>query len=179
MKSESEVAQSCPTLQDPMDCTLPGSSAHGIFQARVLEWGAIAFSELSPLGSFIFSCLLILIFLFFCCCKLFSYSVSLVFQLELSMRPQKSVCELSGGSGACQLASSHTRDFKITEQGHLPQGLSWLSWFSLDCSFSTMRKYIPHFSLVCLFKECCLASRTSVCRGSKGYGRVVNILFFS
>ena len=46
MKSESEVAQSCPTLRDPMDCSLPGSSAHGIFQARVLEWGAIAFSEL-------------------------------------------------------------------------------------------------------------------------------------
>ena len=44
MKSESEVAQSCPTLSDPMDCSLPGSSAHGIFQARVLEWGAIAFS---------------------------------------------------------------------------------------------------------------------------------------
>ena len=45
MKSESEVAQSCPTLSDPMDCSLPGSSIHGIFQARVLEWGAIAFSE--------------------------------------------------------------------------------------------------------------------------------------
>ena len=43
-ESESEVAQSCPTLSDPMDCSLPGSSAHGIFQARVLEWGAIAFS---------------------------------------------------------------------------------------------------------------------------------------
>ena len=43
VKSESEVAQSCPTLCDPMDCILPGSSAHGIFQARVLEWGAIAF----------------------------------------------------------------------------------------------------------------------------------------
>ena len=42
---ESEVAQSCPTLGDPMDCSLPGSSIHGIFQARVLEWGAIAFSE--------------------------------------------------------------------------------------------------------------------------------------
>ena len=42
--SESEVAQSCPTLSDPMDCSLPGSSIHGIFQARVLEWGAIAFS---------------------------------------------------------------------------------------------------------------------------------------
>ena len=45
VKSESEVAQSCPTLRDRMDCSLPGSSVHGIFQARVLEWGAIAFSE--------------------------------------------------------------------------------------------------------------------------------------
>ena len=45
VKSESEVAQLCPTLSDPMDCSLPGSSVHGILQARVLEWGAIAFSE--------------------------------------------------------------------------------------------------------------------------------------
>ena len=45
VKSESEVAQSCPTLSDSMDCSLPGSSIHGIFQARVLEWGAIAFSS--------------------------------------------------------------------------------------------------------------------------------------
>ena len=44
VKSESEVAQSYPTLSDPMDSSLPGSSIHGIFQARVLEWGAIAFS---------------------------------------------------------------------------------------------------------------------------------------
>ena len=44
VESESEVAQSCLTLSDPMDCSLPGSSVHGIFQARVLEWGAIAFS---------------------------------------------------------------------------------------------------------------------------------------
>ena len=44
-KSESEVAQSCPTPSDPMGCSLPGSSVHGIFQARVLEWGAIAFSD--------------------------------------------------------------------------------------------------------------------------------------
>ena len=42
MKSEIEVTQSCPTPSDPMDCSLPGSSVHGIFQARVLEWGAIA-----------------------------------------------------------------------------------------------------------------------------------------
>ena len=47
VKSESEVAQSCLTLNDPMDCSPPGSSIHGIFQARVLEWGAIAFSGIS------------------------------------------------------------------------------------------------------------------------------------
>ena len=44
VKNQSEVTQSCPTLIDPMDCSLPGSSIHGISQARVLEWGAIAFS---------------------------------------------------------------------------------------------------------------------------------------
>ena len=47
VKSESEVAQSCPALCDPMDCSPPGSSVHGILQARVLEWGVIAFSDLS------------------------------------------------------------------------------------------------------------------------------------
>ena len=46
VKSESEVAQSCPTLSNPMDCSLLGSSVHGVFQARVLEWGAIAFSHI-------------------------------------------------------------------------------------------------------------------------------------
>ena len=58
VKSESEVAQSCPTLSDPMDCSLPGSSFHGIFQARVLEWGAIAFSvkySTLPKNIFIFN----------------------------------------------------------------------------------------------------------------------------
>ena len=48
VKSEREVAQSYPTLFDPMDCSSPGSSVHGIFQARVLEWGAIAFSVIDP-----------------------------------------------------------------------------------------------------------------------------------
>jgi len=52
VKSESEVAQSWPTLSNPMDCSLPGFSVHGIFQARVLEWGAIAFSKSSLLVSF-------------------------------------------------------------------------------------------------------------------------------
>ena len=45
VKSESEFSQSSPALRDPMDCSLPGSAVHGIFQARVLEWGAIAFSK--------------------------------------------------------------------------------------------------------------------------------------
>ena len=50
VKTESEDVQSCLTLSDPMDCSLPGSSAHGIFQARVLEWVAIAFSEIQLLS---------------------------------------------------------------------------------------------------------------------------------
>ena len=50
VKSESEVTESCPTLSDPMDCSTPGSSVHGIFQARVLEWGAIAFSDRRMIG---------------------------------------------------------------------------------------------------------------------------------
>ena len=49
VKRESEVPQSCPTLRDPMDCSLPGSSMRGIFQARVLEWGAIVFSDILSL----------------------------------------------------------------------------------------------------------------------------------
>ena len=51
VKRESEVAQSSPTLRDPMDCSLPGSSIHGILQARVLEWGAIAFSATYSTGN--------------------------------------------------------------------------------------------------------------------------------
>ena len=55
MKSESEVAQSCLTLSDPMDCNPPGSSIHGILQARGLEWGAIAFSR-TVVNCLLFKC---------------------------------------------------------------------------------------------------------------------------
>ena len=55
VKSQSEVAQSCPTLLDPMDCSLPGSSVHGIFQGRVPEWVAIAFSDSEPSASYLLS----------------------------------------------------------------------------------------------------------------------------
>ena len=54
VKSESEVTESCPTLSNPKDCSLPGYSVHGIFQARVLEWGAIAFSDVLHLAHAIF-----------------------------------------------------------------------------------------------------------------------------
>ena len=54
VKSESEVAELCPNPSNPMDCSLPGSSVHGIFQARVLEWGAIAYlHEVPRVGKFI------------------------------------------------------------------------------------------------------------------------------
>ena len=54
VKSESELAQSCPTLSDPMDLSLPGSSVHGSLQARVVEWGAIAFSGEQVLSLYLF-----------------------------------------------------------------------------------------------------------------------------
>ena len=64
VKSESEVAQSYPTLFDPMDYSLPGSSVHGIFQARVLEWGAIAFSQDRDREAYLSD--LVIFFFFFC-----------------------------------------------------------------------------------------------------------------
>ena len=55
VKGESEVAQSCPTLSDPMDGSPPGSSVHGIFEARALEWGAIAFSKRTNVSTLLFA----------------------------------------------------------------------------------------------------------------------------
>ena len=62
VKSESEVAQSCLTLSDPMDCSLPGYSVHGLFQARVLEWGAIAFSTFLARCAIVMSSSLLIFF---------------------------------------------------------------------------------------------------------------------
>ena len=73
VKSESEVAQSCPTLSNPMDCSPPGSSVHGIFQATVLEWGAIAFS-IGNIYSHSLDDLFILLIVSFSVQKLFSLS---------------------------------------------------------------------------------------------------------
>ena len=81
VKCESEVAQSCPTPSDPMDCSPPGSSVHGIFQARVLEWGAIAFSDALSTGILILCVLdhLILFYRSVKCC----FFVCLFFYLNL------------------------------------------------------------------------------------------------
>ena len=67
VKSESEVAQSCLALSDPMDCSLQGSSVHGIFQARVLEWGAVAFSGLASQCGVFEVCP---------CCSVYQYFIS-------------------------------------------------------------------------------------------------------
>ena len=63
VKSESEVTQSCPTLSNPMDCSPPGSSIHGIFQARVLEWGAVSFSAKDGEDIYMSICLCIYIYI--------------------------------------------------------------------------------------------------------------------
>ena len=85
VKSESEVAQSCPTLRDPMDCSLPGSSVHGIFQARVLEWGAIAFSDSAiSTPNLLIPIIVILLTIIMLCSKLLQtlmiYSIQHVFR---------------------------------------------------------------------------------------------------
>ena len=68
VKSESEVAQLCPTVRDPMDCSLPGSSIHGIFQARVVEWVAIAFSATWLKSILCFITLFLFLSLVICLC---------------------------------------------------------------------------------------------------------------
>ena len=67
VKSESEVAQSCPTLSDPMNYSLPGSSVHGIFQARVLEWGAIAFSNKTVVNIKFYQSIHLILMIFIIC----------------------------------------------------------------------------------------------------------------
>ena len=86
VKSESEVAQSCPTLSDPMDCSLPGSSAHEIFQARVLEWIAIAFSRLR-------------------------LKINLAIFPKIAFYPIRLLCNFN--CGCLYLFGSHVKSFKI------------------------------------------------------------------
>ena len=123
VKIKSEVAQSCPTRRDPMDCSLPGSSAHGIFQARVLEWGAIAFSSYSHYISanmFINIYCLVKYLITTKCCRSFdldqSFSVSAVltfFWLENSLSKETVLCTV-GCLAAC-LASTSSMPIALSE----------------------------------------------------------------
>ena len=90
VKSESEVTQSCLTLSDPMDCSLPGSSAHGIFQARVLEWGAIVFSNqgsnmLNILQIYFQVCVLSFNYLYNFCVFLFNFFKNFILFLNFTI----------------------------------------------------------------------------------------------
>ena len=120
VKSESEVAQSCPTLLDPMDCSLPASSVHGIFQARVLEWGAIAFfyscSQVPPRKKGSNESLQKLpkatgsIFSLSCCCCMFH---NLPAELSPSVQARRSQ-ELRGHSTATTAPSHHLCMDRVT-----------------------------------------------------------------
>ena len=90
VKSQSEVAQSCLTLSDLMDCSLPGSSVHGIFQARVLEWGAIAF----------YDCFLYLQPFLFLLCEILSFPLLFLSSVQFShvqlfVTPWSAACQAS------------------------------------------------------------------------------------
>ena len=96
MKSESEVAQLCPTLSDPMDCSPPGFSIHGISQARVLEWGAIAFCIISTIEQNESTIHIHIGFL-----KLFFYYGFLVYFLEKAMALHSSTLAWKSLEGCC------------------------------------------------------------------------------
>ena len=98
VKSESEVVQSCLTLSDPMDCSLPGSSVLGIFQARVLEWGAIAFSHVVC----ICVCVYIYIYMYMCVCiYIYIYIYMYICLVSLFAQSCPTLCDPMGCSLPC------------------------------------------------------------------------------
>ena len=112
VKSESQVAQSCPTLSDPMDCSPPGSSVHGIFQARVLEWGAIAFS--APLDYFDDNPPL------FSLTCLFKHSASPVNNSGISLLPSSAVSKICLPRRQSMVPSSLQPVQSVTWWSHFP-----------------------------------------------------------
>ena len=114
-KSESEIAQSCPTLSDPMDCSLSGSSIHGIFQARVLEWSAILQFQISDLN-FLRPSFKV---------KVGPYPASLRADMRI-YRPSMPVCVLSRFSRVQLLATPWT----VVHQAHLSVGFPRQEYWS-------------------------------------------------
>ena len=126
VNSESEVAQSCSTLRDPMDCSPPGSSVHGIFRARVLEWGAIAFSAFLPLVPCYFSlslvsCLRGFVFCFFSLLFLPLVSCSASVSPETSPKqwPLGHLPGFPGGSAGKEFACNAGEPSSIPGSGRL------------------------------------------------------------
>ena len=118
VKSQSEVAQSCPTLSNPMDCSPPGSSVHGILQARVLEWGAIAFSHFKHQVLF------------------YTFSKALGQRFDIFSSPSpRLLSQLPFKQGSCfsdSLTMVFTCDYIVTHgyiwaEYHIPQFISYLS----------------------------------------------------
>ena len=95
VKSESEVAQSCPTLSDPMDCGPPGSSVHGIFQARVLERGATAFNGLTLAACFL---------------RLETPGLPVCYPLTIMVLPARDLLKNLGGQLSCRPGVPHPQD---------------------------------------------------------------------
>ena len=132
VKSESDVAQSCLTLSDPMDCSLPGSSVHGIFQARVLEWGAIAFSVMKATGVHFHQDLLLgswiywLHLIFYTVCFLFMelLSTSTVHEPWTSRHSSWILKRQRNQRSNCQHLSDHQKSKRVLEE-HLLL-LHWL-----------------------------------------------------
>ena len=143
-ENESEVAQSCPTLSDPMDCSLPGSSIHGILQARVLEWGAIAFSkcrEVQKCPSYVAH-------------KWQNRNSNYRFQricsfLSTMMPPPATSCPLAGPS--CQVETPLSLSSESVQPGgpHLPPCLNFSS--NVSHPFKAYSSYITCSTLLLLF----------------------------
>ena len=139
VKSESEVAQSCPSLSDPMDCSLPGSSVHRIFQSRVLEWVAIAFSyqlpsllKFMPIESVMPSNHLI------CCCPLL-----LLPSIFLSNRVL--VISRLFASGGQSIGASFSFNISPSSE-HSGLILFWIYWFDLLAVLGTLKSLLQHHS---------------------------------
>ena len=133
VKSESEVAQSCTTLSDPMDCSLPGSSVHGIFQARVLEWGAIAFS-----GSVAQLCTTL-------CDPMDCSTPGFPLYHQLSELAQTHVCQLGDAIQPCHPLSSPSA-FNLSQHRVFSNDsvlrIRWPKYWSFSFSISPSNEYL-------------------------------------
>ena len=153
VKSEREVAQSCPTLSDPMDCSLTGSSVHGIFQARVLEWGAIAFSELFTNDSHIPDFLSELHLYPIVCWRSWRWSLVAAFTSVCPKQKSSTSLQTYTSSQVLNLCeTSRRQSFEMIISAHspflstLPKFISWV--FMPSCSHNPLIRFPIALSLI-------------------------------